>query len=1021
MHKILLITPELEYTGALNSFKRMCQTLLNNGFAVGVWSYEFGPFIEELDGLGIITECIGEDELCKEWVARRIFAYNLVIANTVVVYKAVELIADLVPVMWYVREAENLPSFFWKAQRKTALERAKKLFVVSEYARDFIVKNYNPSVEVLHNYVDDVFATYGYKIDQKDPKERAKLRFLALGTIEERKGYDVLIEAFLALPGHIRSQCELHFAGRLWEGARDFYPKIFKQIKKHANIFYHGELRDKKRIYKLLAQSDVVVVPSRDESCSLVALEGAMMARVLILSENIGAKYLLNEGNGLSVKTGCAHALRCAFEALFARRKELSLMGERAREAYLSSSTYEIYEKNFIAIVRKELAPNPYLHRVRQKPYALYSFDIFDTLMMRKVAEPRAIFTLMRERICHWDLPRHLVENFEYLRIESEQYFYRNVCKNDFLDVRFEEIYDLLARNFSLSQEQKARLMQTEIELESENLVPIPCNIKLVEELFKEGKELVLISDMYFDATILRRFLLNFSPIFEHIFIYSSSDYRKKKNNGALFKKILRERKIQANCWLHFGDNFAVDCLEAKKLGIDFHYYQNELLPYEEYALKHSGGDIFIQRYIAQARIFRKHNVLSSLEELGASFGAALLFPYVHYVLEEALRGGVELLYFVARDGYLLQKISDKIIKKEGLNLQTRYIHGSREAWKKPFESKDFEQISLLRAYLKQELSQKKFAFVELSGTGKTLDCIVRLIKEDKALAPYFLDSFYLFKSDFSSCGRFFAPSIFESRYFLEFFARSLEGQTLAYKKVDESIHPVFNDLEAQALKNFGYGAYIDGLLRFVDFLLENDHKPYTPLSHLYFQYLSHSEIDKNFVELIGNLPFSLDTTYVEGSVVARRFYELKEVRESKSSQFAWSILRSSPQVRSSYGQCRKLCPGAVARVKSHLSYKLGNLLITHIKHPLGIIKLLFLIPALVLAHGQDLRIRRGEMSFALEYYDDYEEALSVQNFFSYQLGKLCLASAKKYLLLAPLILPFQIFILHKKRIGKRK
>lgn len=29
--------------------------------------------------------------------------------------------------------------------------------MVSEYAKDFIIHNYNKNVEVLHNYVDDVF------------------------------------------------------------------------------------------------------------------------------------------------------------------------------------------------------------------------------------------------------------------------------------------------------------------------------------------------------------------------------------------------------------------------------------------------------------------------------------------------------------------------------------------------------------------------------------------------------------------------------------------------------------------------------------------------------------------------------------------------------------------------------------------------------------------------------------------------------------------------------------------------
>ncbi len=57
----------------------------------------------------------------------------------------------------------------------------------------------------------------------------------------------MLLQAFIDLPVDIRDQCELHFAGRFWEGAKDFFPKILSLAKKFPNIFYHGELRDRKK------------------------------------------------------------------------------------------------------------------------------------------------------------------------------------------------------------------------------------------------------------------------------------------------------------------------------------------------------------------------------------------------------------------------------------------------------------------------------------------------------------------------------------------------------------------------------------------------------------------------------------------------------------------------------------------------------------------------------------------------------------------------------------------------------
>ena len=47
------------------------------------------------------------------------------------------------------------------------------------------------------------------------------------------------------------------------------------------------------------------VVASRDEVCSLVAFERAMMIKPFIVSEGVDVKYMVNRGNGYIAKT-CA-------------------------------------------------------------------------------------------------------------------------------------------------------------------------------------------------------------------------------------------------------------------------------------------------------------------------------------------------------------------------------------------------------------------------------------------------------------------------------------------------------------------------------------------------------------------------------------------------------------------------------------------------------------------------------------------------------------------------------------------
>ena len=68
----------------------------------------------------------------------------------------------------------------------------------------------------------------------------------------------------------------------------------------------------------------------------------------------------------------------------------------------------------------------------------------------------------------------------------------------------------------------------------------------------------------------------------------------------------------------------------------------------------------------------------------GATFAGPFLYNYVSYVLEDLVKKNASNLYFVARDGYLLKEIADNIINTFNYNIKTKYIYGSREAWKIP-------------------------------------------------------------------------------------------------------------------------------------------------------------------------------------------------------------------------------------------------------------------------------------------------------------------------------------------------
>lgn len=916
--RVLLITPELQYTGALQSFRRMCIVLKKNHFFVDVWSYLDGPYIEEFYKIGINVRIVKECDIDYDLINKEVVKYNLVIANTVCTYKIADLAKELVPVIWYIREAENLPDFFWKKEREWALKNAYKLYSVSEYAKDFIVNNYNKNVFVVHNFVDDVFPECGYL---KEHRKNDKIRFVSLGTIEKRKGYDTLINAFLQLPEKIRENCELHIAGRLWDGARDFYPEILRKVNANANIFYHGEIREREKIHSLISSCDFVVVPSIDESCSLVALEGAMLARPLILSENIGAKYILDDKCGWTFKTGNVDSLCNTLIKAIECISDIKEMGSNARKRYLETSTFKIYEHNILAMVDENIITKPYLYQIKKHDIKLCSFDIFDTLITRKVSDPTGIFMIMQEKMKNKNyscIPLVVRSNFVNIRTSNEKFMYRHVCDAFKQDINIFEIYNLIGENYGLTEEQRELLINLEIETEMENIIPINYNIDLIKNLLKQNKRVILISDMYFSQEIIRKFLVSIDTCFTNIPIYVSCEYNAKKNSGNLFKKVKEVENISFTKWLHCGDNFIGDYKSPFKLGIKTNIFLAEQLKeYEEILLYSYTDNLQYQKIIGLIKSIRYNRGVDELETLGISMGGPILFSYVYWLVNNAQERGIQNLYFIARDGYVLKKIADIIIEVKCYNINTSYLYGSRIAWKAPVLEKKYEKLDLISKYLKQNMDfSKLFAFVEFAGTGVTQDCLVKIMNTIDYDINNFKGSYFLYHSRNSAeqnskkysmlrLNELFNP-------FIELFVRAPHGQTLGYMEdINQNIIPSLDSLEGEALVNFGYDRYIRGVEIYTRSLLDLAEKDKTinltdyTIALKYIRYLKEENISSALANVLGSIPFVLDGIVANVTEYAPPLTEtdIKYIKNGqrnkiKTNNLRWSILRSTERIQ---------------------------------------------------------------------------------------------------------------------------
>ncbi len=70
------------------------------------------------------------------------------------------------------------------------------------------------------------------------------------------------------------------------------------------------------------------------------------------------------------------------------------------------------------------------------------------------------------------------------------------------------------------------------------------------------------------------------------------------------------------------------------------------------------------------------HN--DTFAQVTAYVTAPVLFCYVKSVLDKACKAGIKKIYFLARDGYVMQKIANKIIESESMDIESKYLYCSR-------------------------------------------------------------------------------------------------------------------------------------------------------------------------------------------------------------------------------------------------------------------------------------------------------------------------------------------------------
>ncbi|MDO6432590.1 glycosyltransferase [Flavitalea sp. BT771] len=360
---ILLVSHDLSLSGAPIMLLQLCRLLIRHGYFVTVICEREGPagalFLEA--GAPVIIDSL----LLRQHETLTRFARNFdhVICNTVVTWPVVRQLSDLTHTLWWLHEAKVLETFSHDAQFINTLANAPTVIVPSDYALQY-AKKYNAHPERIY---------YGYPDLPPDAHHAAageKIIFSIIGSIEPRKGQDILVKAFQQLDPLWQDKVELWLVGRPHDAG--YYQQLLQDIGPAAtHIKVTGE-RDHEQCLDLMRRSDVIVCPSRDDPFPVVIVEALCLGKPCIVSTHTGFAELMTDSiNGFVIPNDDSRTLAMKIQQALRQPALLAAMGKAARLLYQEHLTMEVFEERFLTL----LDPAPASERPSQTEKTLLCQD----------------------------------------------------------------------------------------------------------------------------------------------------------------------------------------------------------------------------------------------------------------------------------------------------------------------------------------------------------------------------------------------------------------------------------------------------------------------------------------------------------------------------------------------------------------------------------------------------------------------------------------------------------------------
>lgn len=343
--RILLVFHNLNVEGAPTMLVQASRIL--SDYHLEAISFQDGPYREVLSKMKIPVKVFPHtpDYFKTAGLTEYVESFDLIIANTILTYDFVKYFGNTVPILWYIHEGKTIETIFARniPELPKLLKTAAHIVVVSEYVRDWLQGKYGiTSVTVLHNYISMESVP-----SCQAPLRSGPVRFTYLGSIDPNKGLDILLEANHRLAD--RQNTVIQYAGNILN--QDYYQRLQSKYTEENQQYWGLVVKEKKT--ELFNQTDVFVVPSRDESCSLVTLEALYAGKPVIISNCVGAKYAVTEDCGWIFDIRNVDTLTTIMADISSGKYDLNSYGRNAKRQYALHASLEHYKEGLCTLVDK--------------------------------------------------------------------------------------------------------------------------------------------------------------------------------------------------------------------------------------------------------------------------------------------------------------------------------------------------------------------------------------------------------------------------------------------------------------------------------------------------------------------------------------------------------------------------------------------------------------------------------------------------------------------------------------------